>query len=396
MKRTIENVDLTGKKVFLRVDFNVPLGPNGNIEDDKRIISALPTIRYLLKEGVKLIICSHLGRPDGKVDKKFSLLPVAKRLVDLLTNKIYFAHDVVGEDAMKKAENLKSGEVLLLENVRFEQGEEINDPELAKKLASMAEFFVNDAFGTAHRKHASTYGIAKLLPNAVGFLMGKEINTIQKALDNPERPFVAIVGGAKVADKIGLLKNLAKKVDVLLVGGGMAYTFLKAQGKEIGMSLVDDEKIDIAKDILTTCENRGVKILLPVDSLCAKKFDANSKAKVFTSNKFPMEYLGMDIGPKTIKTFCREIGKARTAIWNGPMGVFEFAKFAKGTKKIAKAFAMVKGVTIVGGGDSALAIKKFGLQRKITHISTGGGASMMLFEGGSLPCVDVISNLEEK
>ena len=392
MKRTIEDIDVKGKRVFLRVDFNVPLDDNGNITDDTRIIAALPTIKYLLSKGARLIICSHLGRPKGEFNMKYSLMPVAKRLVDLLINKIYFGKDIVGPDAMEKAKKLNVGEILLLENIRFLKGEENNDPELAQKLASMADVYVNDAFGTAHRNHASIVGVPKLLPNAVGFLMGKEVNTILSTLENPQRPFVAILGGAKVADKIYVVLNLLKKVDTICIGGGMAYTFLKAKGVKVGQSMVDEEKVELAGQMLAEAEKRKVKILLPIDNLCASVFSPTAKA-IKIKGDIPDNMMGLDIGPKTIKLFKNELKKAKTVVWNGPLGVFEFENFSKGTEKIAKAVAKVKGKTIVGGGDSIAAVHRLGKTKKITHISTGGGASLQMLEGKPLPGVEVIDNI---
>lgn len=392
MKRTIEDIDVKGKRVFLRVDFNVPLDDNGNITDDTRIIAALPTIKYLLSKGARLIICSHLGRPKGEFNMKYSLMPVAKRLVDLLINKIYFGKDIVGPDAMEKAKKLNVGEILLLENIRFLKGEENNDPELAQKLASMADVYVNDAFGTAHRNHASIVGVPKLLPNAVGFLMGKEVNTILSTLENPQRPFVAILGGAKVADKIYVVLNLLKKVDTICIGGGMAYTFLKAKGVKVGQSMVDEEKVELAGQMLAEAERRKVKILLPIDNLCASVFSPTAKA-IKIKGDIPDNMMGLDIGPKTIKLFKNELKKAKTVVWNGPLGVFEFENFSKGTEKIAKAVARVKGKTIVGGGDSIAAVHRLGKTKKITHISTGGGASLQMLEGKPLPGVEVIDNI---
>lgn len=392
MKRTIEDIDVKGKRVFLRVDFNVPLDDNGNITDDTRIIAALSTIKYLLSKGARLIICSHLGRPKGEFNMKYSLMPVAKRLVDLLINKIYFGKDIVGPDAMEKAKKLNVGEILLLENIRFLKGEENNDPELAQKLASMADVYVNDAFGTAHRNHASIVGVPKLLPNAVGFLMGKEVNTILSTLENPQRPFVAILGGAKVADKIYVVLNLLKKVDTICIGGGMAYTFLKAKGVKVGQSMVDEEKVELAGQMLAEAEKRKVKILLPIDNLCASVFSPTAKA-IKIKGDIPDNMMGLDIGPKTIKLFKNELKKAKTVVWNGPLGVFEFENFSKGTEKIAKAVARVKGKTIVGGGDSIAAVHRLGKTKKITHISTGGGASLQMLEGKPLPGVEVIDNI---
>lgn len=392
MKRTIEDIDVKGKRVLLRVDFNVPLDENGNITDDTRIMAAMPTIKYLLNKGARLILCSHLGRPDGEFNMKYSLLPVAKRLVDMLINKVYFGKDVIGEDAKQKAKNLNAGEILLLENVRFLKGEEKNDPEVAKALASLADVYVNDAFGTAHRKHASIVGVPKLLPNAVGFLMGKEVNTILSTLEKPERPFVAILGGAKVSDKIYVVLNLLKKVDTICIGGGMAYTFLKAQGYNVGQSLIDDEKIVFAKQILDEAKKRNVDIILPVDNLCANVFSPTAKPVKIKGN-IPDNLMGLDIGPKTVRLFKKAIKKSKTVIWNGPLGVFEFENFSRGTEKIAKAVAKIKGKSIVGGGDSIAAIHRLGKAKKISHISTGGGASLKMLEGELLPGVEVINNI---
>lgn len=395
MKRTIRDVDLKNKKVLLRVDFNVPLDGEGNVSDDKRIVAALPTINYLVRQGCKVIIVSHLGRPNGW-DKHLSMLPVAKRLIELVECKVFVASDIVGEDAKAKAKKLKCGEILLLENVRFEEGEEENDENLAKELAGLAEFYVNDAFGTAHRKHASTYGVAKLLPNALGFLMGKETNTITCAMEKPDRPFVAVMGGSKVSDKIGMLENLVAKADVLLIGGAMAFTFLKAEGKNVGLSKVDDEGIKTAQNLMEQAQKLGKKIVLPLDIVCAKKVDKSAHARHFCVDKIPNDQIGLDIGRKTQRLFAKYIKNAHTVIWNGPMGVFEIPKFEKGTKKVALALAKVRGTSIVGGGDSALAAKFFGISKKVTHVSTGGGATLKLLEGKVLPCVDVISDLEGK
>lgn len=392
MKRTIEQLDVKGKRVLLRVDFNVPLDENGNITDDTRIVAALPTIKYLLNKGARLIICSHLGRPNGEFNMKYSLVPVAKRLVDLLINKIYFGKDIIGPDSKEKAKKLNVGEILLLENIRFLKGEEKNDPLIAKELASMVDVYVNDAFGTAHRSHASIVGVPKLLPNAVGFLMGKEVNTILATLEKPERPFVAILGGAKVADKIYVVLNLLKKVDTICIGGGMAFTFLKAQGINIGQSMIDEEKVTLAGQMLAEAKKRGVKIVLPVDNLCAGVFSPTAKAVKIKGN-IPDNMMGLDIGPKTVRLFKKEIKKAKTVIWNGPLGVFEFENFSNGTEKIAKAVSGIKGKSIVGGGDSIAAIHRLGKAKKITHISTGGGASLKMLEGEILPGVDVIDNV---
>ena len=393
MKKTIKDIDVNGKRVLLRVDFNVPLDENGNILDDTRIRVEMPTIKYLLKNNAKVIICSHLGRPNGEVNKKYSLLPIAKYMVKELLGRVFFSQDCVGVEAQTKAKLLKEGEVLILENLRFHREEEANDPLFAQKLASIADVYVNDAFGTAHRKHASTYGVAKLLPNAVGFLMGKEISVINTVVENPERPLVAILGGAKVDDKIPLIKNLLKKCNTMLIGGGMAFTFLKAKGVEIGNSLVDNTKLDIAKQILILAEKNNVNLVLPVDYMCAKEFSPNAKAVKIKGN-IPPIYQGLDIGPKTVGLFKKEIKKAKSIIWNGPLGVFEFKNFSKGTSEIAKCVIKFKGKVVVGGGDSVSAIKKVGNTDKIYHISSGGGASLKLMAGEQLPGVDVIENVK--
>lgn len=392
MKKTIKDIDVNNKTVFLRVDFNVPLSESGIITDDTRIRLELPTIKYLLQHNAKVVLCSHLGRPKGEKNTKYSLLPVAKYLVKELLGRVFFVSDCVGTEVECKANHLKPGEVLLLENVRFYKEEENNDPLFAKKLAKLADIYVDDAFGTAHRKHASNYGVAKLLPNAVGFLMGKEINAIKSVVDNPEKPLVAILGGAKVSDKITLINHLLDKCNTLLIGGGMAFTFLKAQGVDVGNSLVDDSKIDVAKQIMEKAQNNGVKIVLPVDFLCAKEFSPNAKAKKF-KNFVPNDYQGLDIGPKTIKIFKSEIKKANSLIWNGPLGVFEFKNFNQGTIKIAKIVLKFRGKAVVGGGDSVSAIKKVGNTDRIYHVSSGGGASLKLMAGEVLPGVDVIEDL---
>ena len=386
MKKTVKDVDVRSKRVLVRVDYNVPLDANGNVSDDKRITASLPTINYLLEQGARIILCSHLGRPKGEVKKEFSLAPVAKRLKELLPNvNIYFASDCIGEEAQQKAAALKDGEILLLENLRFHKEEEKNDPEFAKKLASLAEIYVSDAFGTVHRAHASTAGVAAYLPAVAGFLIGKELSIMGGALENPERPFVAILGGAKVADKIGVITNLLNKCDTLLIGGGMAYTFFKAMGYEIGDSLLDAESIDLAKQLMETAKEKGVKLLLPVDTVVAKAFAADAEHMTVAANAIPAGWQGLDIGEKTRELFAAEIKNAKTVIWNGPMGVFEFPEFAKGTEAVAKACAECGGTTIIGGGDSASAVKKLGYADKMTHISTGGGASLEFLEGKELP-----------
>ncbi len=393
MKKTVKDVDVRSKRVLVRVDYNVPLDANGNVSDDKRITASLPTINYLLEHGARIILCSHLGRPKGEVKKEFSLAPVAKRLKELLPNvNIYFASDCIGEEAERKAAALKDGEILLLENLRFHKEEEKNDPEFAKKLASLAEIYVSDAFGTVHRAHASTAGVAAYLPAVAGFLIGKELSIMGGALENPERPFVAILGGAKVADKIGVITNLLNKCDTLLIGGGMAYTFFKAMGYEIGDSLLDAESIDLAKQLMETAKEKGVKLLLPVDTVVAKAFAADAEHMTVASNAIPAGWQGLDIGEKTRELFAAEIKNAKTVIWNGPMGVFEFPEFAKGTEAVAKACAECGGTTIIGGGDSASAVKKLGYADKMTHISTGGGASLEFLEGKVLPGVAALND----
>ena len=392
-KKTIQDIDVSGKRVLVRVDFNVPLAEDGTVSDDKRIVAALPTIRYLLEHNAKVILCSHLGRPKGQVNPKYSLAPVGARLSELLPDtKIWFAEDTVGESAKTAIDDMKDGEIVLLENVRFYPEEEKNDPEFAKKLASLADIFVSDAFGTVHRAHASTAGVAAYLPAVAGFLIGKELGVMGEALDNPKRPFVAILGGAKVADKIGVIKNLLGKCDSLIIGGGMAYTFLKAQGYGIGTSLLDAGSIDLAKDIMAEAKTKNVNFLLPIDTVVATEFDANAEHKVVPSTEIPDGWMGMDIGPKTAELFKKTIVEAATVVWNGPMGVFEFPAFAEGTKKVAEACAECAGTTIIGGGDSASAVKKLGFADKMTHISTGGGASLEFLEGKTLPGVAVLND----
>lgn len=390
-KKTIRDIDIYDKKVLVRVDFNVPL-EDGKITDDTRIVEALPTINFLIEKGASLILMSHLGRPDGEVKPEFSLKPVYDRLCELLPSvKVFMAEDVVGDDAKEKAKNLKSGEILLLENVRFEKGEELNDKEFSEKLASLGEFYVNDAFGTAHRKHASTYGVAMLLPNAIGFLIDRELKMISGTIENPKRPMVAILGGAKVKDKIGIVSSLLNTANTIIIGGGMAFTFLKAKGFEIGKSLCDDEQLEYCKEILKEAEEKKVEILLPVDVVVSDSIDSNSGDYISEIN-VPSDKMGVDIGKLTIKKFVKTIKKAKTVIWNGPMGVFENVAFSEGTYKVAKAVAKCHGKTIVGGGDSVSAIVNMGLKKKISHLSTGGGASLKLFEGKVLSAVDIIEN----
>ena len=389
-KKTVKDIDLKGKKVFVRCDFNVPMDENKNITDNARIVGALPTIKYLLEQNCKLILASHLGRPKGEFKPEFSLAPVAKELSKLLGKEVIMAKDVVGEDAMNKAKNLKEGEILLLENVRFHKEETDNDPEFSKKLASMAEVFVNDAFGTAHRAHASTTGIASYLPAVSGFLIEKELQFLGNAINNPERPFVAILGGAKVSDKIGVIDSLLEKVDTLMIGGGMAYTFFKAQGYEVGNSICEMDKLDLAKSAMKKAEEKGVKLMLPVDTKVGKEFKPDTESKTVSYKEIPADWEGFDIGEETIKMFSEELKNAKTVIWNGPLGLFEFEQFAIGTNEIAKVLSKIDATTIIGGGDSAAAVKKAGLEDKMTHISTGGGASLEFLEGKKLPGIEAL------
>lgn len=390
-KKTIEDIDVSGKKVLVRCDFNVPLD-NGVITDDKRIRESLKTIKYLVDHNTRVILCSHLGRPKGEFNMKFSLAPIAARLSELLGQKVEMASDVVGEDAQKKAAALKDGEVMLLENVRFHKEEEKNDPEFAKKLASLAEIYVNDAFGTSHRAHASTAGVADYLPAVCGYLIQKEITIMGQALSDPKRPFVAILGGAKVSDKIGVITNLLDKVDTLIVGGGMAYTFNKSRGYEIGTSLCEEDKLDLARDLMKKAEEKGVKFLLPVDNKVGDEFKPDCNFKVVPANKIPADYMGLDIGPETEKLFADAIKNAATVVWNGPMGVSEWENFASGTRAIATAVAESGAISIIGGGDSAAAIEKLGFADKMTHISTGGGASLEFLEGLELPGIAALND----
>ncbi len=392
-KKTIKDIDVYDKKVLVRVDFNVPV-INGKITDDNRIIEELPTIKYLLEKGAALILMSHLGRPEGKFDPAYSLDVVATRLQELLPDtEVIMAEDVVGKDAKTKAKNLKIGQILLLENLRFDPREEENDKDFCKELASMGEVYVNDAFGTAHRKHASTYGVAKLLPNAIGFLIEKELNVIVGTINNPKRPFVGILGGAKVKDKIGIIDSLLDNVDTLIIGGGMAYTFLSALGYKIGTSLFDESNVEEAKRLMQKAKDKNVDFLLPVDFVTTTSLDSVD-IKVTKDQNIEDGFMGVDIGKKSIKLFTKAIKKAKTVIWNGPVGVFEKKEFAVGTYSIAKALTKVKGTTIIGGGDSASAVINMKLAHKMTHISTGGGASLKLFEGKVLPGVDVIDNIQ--
>lgn len=380
-KKMVTDLDVKGKKVLVRVDFNVPI-ESGKVGDDTRIQAALPTIEHLLDNGAAVILCSHLGRPKGEFDPELSLKPVAEHLDELIDAPVKFAEDCIGEVAQKAADDLEPGQVLVLENTRFHAGEKKNDPEMAKELASLAELFVNDAFGTAHRAHASNVGVADFLPSAAGFLLEKEIKYLGNAIADPERPFVVILGGAKVSDKIGVIDNLIENADRILIGGGMANTFFKAQGYELAESLVEEEVLDTAKDMLDMADG---KIVLPVDVVIADDFSADAADKIMNVGDVPAGWRILDIGPRTVEAFSDIVQRASTVVWNGPMGVFEFEKFAKGTFEIAKAIAESEATGIIGGGDSTSAIKKSGLDDKITHISTGGGASLEMLEGKTLP-----------
>ncbi|WP_352408501.1 phosphoglycerate kinase [Lawsonibacter hominis] len=387
-KKTVKDIDVAGKKVLLRCDFNVPQDKTtGAITDDKRIVAALPTIKYLLEQNAAVIACSHLGKPKEGPDPKFSLAPVAKRLSELLGKPVIMAADVVGPDAAAKAAALKNGEIMLLENTRFEKGETKNDPELARKLAAMAQVYVSDAFGSVHRAHASTAGVAAYLPAVSGFLIAKELEIMGGALADPKRPLVAILGGAKVSSKIGVINNLLDIADTIIVGGGMTYTFIKAMGGTVGTSLLEDDWLDYCKEMMAKAKEKGVKLLLPVDTVCADAFSADAKPELVDTMKIPDGRMGMDIGPKTIQQFSDAVKDAGTVIWNGPMGVFEFPAFAEGTRAIAKALAATHAITIVGGGDSAAAVAQLGYADQMTHISTGGGASLEFLEGKELPGV---------
>ena len=391
-KKTVRDIDLKGKKVFVRCDFNVPMDENQNITDNRRIVAALPTIKYLIEQNCKIILASHLGRPKGEVKPEFSLAPVAKELSKLLGQEVLMAKDVIGESAKSLAANLQEGQVMLLENVRFHREETDNDPEFAKQLASMAEVFVNDAFGTAHRAHASTEGVSHYLPSVSGFLIEKELKFLGDALNNPERPFVAILGGAKVSDKIGVIDSLLEKVDTLMIGGGMAYTFFKAQGYEVGNSLCEPDKCELALNLMKKAEEKGVKFLLPVDTRVGKEFKPDTESKTVAWTEIPEGWEGFDIGEKTIEMFKNELKTAKTVVWNGPLGLFEFDQFAIGTNEIAHALAELDATTIIGGGDSAAAVEKAGLADKMTHISTGGGASLEFLEGKKLPGIECLQD----
>ena len=392
-KKTIRDIDLEGKKVLVRCDFNVPLDEALNIRDNTRIVAALPTIKYLLEKNCKVILCSHLGRPNGEVKKEFSLAPVAKELSKLLGVDVKLSEDIIGDSSKTLTSNMQNGDIVLLENVRFDAREEENDLEFAKQLASMADIYVNDAFGTAHRAHSSTAGVAEFLPAVAGFLMEKEINFLGTALEKPERPFMAILGGKKVSDKINVISNLLEKVDSLIIGGGMAYTFIKAMGYNIGNSVCEEDKLDLANELIEKAKLKNVKLLLPIDTKIGKEFDNNTETKTVEISEIPDNWMGLDIGEGTITLFKEELAKAKTVVWNGPLGVFELTNFAKGTNEIAEYLGNLENVTtIIGGGDSAAAIEKLGIADKFTHISTGGGASLEFLEGKALPGVECLIN----
>ena len=387
-KKTVKDIDVKGKKVLCRCDFNVPQDKaTGAITDDKRIVAALPTLKYLLEQGAAVIACSHLGKPKGEWKESLTLAPVAERLSQLLGQEVIFAKDIIGEDARAKAAALDPGQIMLLENLRFDKGEEKNDPEFAKALASLADVYVSDAFGTVHRAHASTAGVAAYLPAVSGFLIQKELEIMGGALANPKRPLVAILGGAKVSSKIGVINNLLDIADTIIIGGGTAYTFIKAMGGSVGTSLLEEDRLDYCKEMMDKAKAKGVKFLLPVDTLCAAEFSADAKPELVDTMKIPDDRMGMDIGPKTIQLFSDAVKDAGTVIWNGPMGVFEFPAFAEGTRALAKALADTDAITIVGGGDSAAAVAQLGYADQMTHISTGGGASLEFLEGKELPGV---------
>ncbi len=393
MKKTVKDVEWRGKRALVRVDFNVPL-KEGRISDDTRIRAAMPTINYLVEQGAKVVLMSHLGRPDGEPKPEFSLKPVAERLAELLGAPVKFipSPTVVDDEVRAAAADLKEGEVMLLENLRYRKEETKNGAEYAKELADLGDVFVNDAFGTAHRAHASTAGCADYIPCVSGFLIEKEVKFLGQAVEDPERPFVAIMGGSKVGDKISVIENLLKKVDVLLIGGGMAYTFYKSQGLEIGKSILDEPNIELAAKLLQEADELGVRMMLPVDTVCAKEFSNDAETAVCFADEIPVDMMGLDIGPETVKQYKEVLETAKTVVWNGPMGVFEMPKFAEGTKAIAEILAGLDATTVIGGGDSAAAVEQFGFADKMTHISTGGGASLEFLEGKVLPGIAVIED----
>ena len=392
-KKTIRDIDVAGKKVLVRCDFNVPLDKEtGKITNDLRIVSALPTIKYLLEHNAKVILCSHLGKPKGEVKPELSLKPVAKRLSEYLGFEVKLAEDIIGESAKTLATNVKEGEAILLENVRFDAREEANDQDFSKALASLADIYVNDAFGTAHRAHSSTAGVANYLPAVCGFLIEKEVKMLGDALNEPVRPFVAILGGAKVSDKIKVREKLIEKADSIIIGGGMTYTFLKAMGYNVGNSICELDCLDVAKETLKKAEENNVKLLFPVDTVCGKEFSNETEKLTVNSKEIPDGWQGLDIGPESIKQFTEELKKAKTVMWNGPLGVFEFPNFAVGTNQIAKVLSEIDAVTVIGGGDSAAAVEKGGYSEKMTHISTGGGASLEFLEGKLLPGIECLEN----
>lgn len=395
MKKTVKDIELRGKRVLIRLDLNVPLDDKGNISDDTRIIAALPTVRYLISGGAKTVITSHLGRPKGVPDTKYSLAPVVKALEELLGKNIKFipSKNVIDDEVKKAAEMLKDGDVMVLENVRFRAEETKNEPEFAKALAEFGDVFVQDAFGTSHRAHASTAGVADYIPCVSGFLIEKEVKYLKSTIENPKRPFVAIMGGAKVADKIKVIEALLEKVDTLIIGGGMAFTFYKALGLEVGKSILDEHSVELARDLIEKAHKKNVGFLLPIDTVCAYEFDNDSEFKTYDRDQIPSDMMGLDIGEKSVALFKEELSNAKTVVWNGPMGAFEMPNFAKGTKAIAEILSDSDAITVIGGGDSAAAVEQLGLSDKMTHISTGGGASLEFLEGKILPGIDII---EEK
>ena len=391
-KKTVRDIDVNGKRVLVRCDFNVPYNENRIITDNRRIVAALPTIKYLLENNSKVILCSHLGRPKGEVKPEFSLDIVARELSKLLNKEVKLAKDVVGDSAKELTANMNNGDIVLLENVRFEPGEEKNDEELSKKFASLADIFVNDAFGTAHRAHSSTTGVASFLPAVSGFLIEKELNFLGNALEKPNRPFMAILGGKKVSDKIGVIRALLDKVDVLMIGGAMAYTFIKSMGYNVGNSVCELDKLELAKELIEEAKNKGVELFLPVDTKVGREFDPNTESKIVKYNEIPDDWEGYDIGNETIEMYINKLKEAKTVIWNGPLGLFEFDQFAIGTNSIATALADIDAIKIIGGGDPAAAIEKAGLADKFTHISTGGGASLEFLEGKKLPGIEALQD----